>query len=653
MRWTAPGIAIVAATSMLGITLSTVPSQADDAADDSGDYRMQLVLDASGSMKERAQDGTKIKAAKQSLDSVIDDLPESAQVGLRVYGAKIDSGQGACTDSQEVVSPDTGNRDDLHAAVDDYQPLGETPIGYALEEAAKDLGSEGKRTIVLVSDGEPTCKPNPCKVAKSLSKEGIDLRIDVVGLDVDAKTRRKLTCIADAGNGTYYDADDAESLTRSIDTVSTRAFRPFDLTGEPVKGSDRPGNAPTLDTSTQYLDKLPRDDEIRYYRFERRDPKSTFHVGVTARSSTDSLGSGFTAMVYAQSSDTLCGSDNSYANSIGADRPLLATSANTEWNRDNDECMNARYYTVAIENTTGEIAHTPIEIFGYEEPPLADSGNDDLPPADEGSRWSPMSPGKAEDDTVAGTSLANAPVLDDGTYSLDIQTGETQVFAVPLDWGQRLQVQIDAELPEAALQNSGAWSGLGAQIYGSTRSKSAVTMSGDEPASWTETAFGNMEYADDAHWRTGAMTPTVRYLNRDANETELAGSILPGYQYVEVNLSLMKDGVLVPYDLTVKRFGEAGEGAPEYEESDGLSTPSADSTYTSVTEALDGGDSDDSGDEVAGSSGDGNDADLASNSSSDSGSDVPMLALLLGGVGLVVIAGGVTAVALARRPRTR
>ncbi|UYM03998.1 vWA domain-containing protein [Solicola gregarius] len=357
------GVAAFAA-GLIGLAVTVTPAHADDTADDApddaGDYRMQLVLDSSGSMKEPAKGGTKIEVAKESLDTVVDDLPDSAQVGLRVYGAEVSDGPKACTDSQEVVSPGTGNRDELHTAVDDYKPLGETPIGYALQEAAKDLGSEGKRTIVLVSDGEPTCKPNPCKVARQLSKDGIDLRIDVVGLSVDAKTRKKLACIAKAGNGSYYDADDAESLTRSIDTVSTRAFRPFDLTGEPVDGSDRPGDAPTIETGRQYLDKLPREGDSKFYRFERRDPRSILHVGTTARTASGSLGNGVIMMLKAENSDVTCGHGTSFANSIGADRPLLAGSVSTAGEQDMSECKNADFYTLEIEGSTLDSPAQPV-----------------------------------------------------------------------------------------------------------------------------------------------------------------------------------------------------------------------------------------------------------------------------------------------------
>ena len=56
--------------------------------------------------------------------------------------------------------------DALHDAVADYAPTGETPIAYALQQAATDLGPDGNRTVVLVSDGIATCDPDPCEVAE-------------------------------------------------------------------------------------------------------------------------------------------------------------------------------------------------------------------------------------------------------------------------------------------------------------------------------------------------------------------------------------------------------------------------------------------------------------------------------------------------------
>src|SRR5215467_12307867 len=68
------------------LALAAVPSHADDPSKG----KLLLVLDSSGSMKGADASGaTKIAAAKKALRSVIDHLPDRAQVGLRVYGATV------------------------------------------------------------------------------------------------------------------------------------------------------------------------------------------------------------------------------------------------------------------------------------------------------------------------------------------------------------------------------------------------------------------------------------------------------------------------------------------------------------------------------------------------------------------------------------
>src|SRR6478735_259230 len=147
-------------------------STTDAGTETDTDYaRMILVLDSSGSMAEPAGSSTKIEAARQALGTVVDGLPDEAYVGLRVYGATVFSRdqKGACTDSQLVVDPATDNRDELRSALEQYQPYGETPIGDALRKAARDIGGESTRSIVLVSDGIATCEPDPCVVAGELA----------------------------------------------------------------------------------------------------------------------------------------------------------------------------------------------------------------------------------------------------------------------------------------------------------------------------------------------------------------------------------------------------------------------------------------------------------------------------------------------------
>ena len=107
---------------------------------------------------------------------------------------------------------------------------GRTPIAYALEQAANDLGSGASRTIVLVSDGKDTCQPpSPCSVAQRVAKGGVEMRIQAIGFNVDPEARAELECIASAGGGVYRDATDAESLRdelRALDHARAARVRP-------------------------------------------------------------------------------------------------------------------------------------------------------------------------------------------------------------------------------------------------------------------------------------------------------------------------------------------------------------------------------------------------------------------------------------------
>lgn len=126
-------LALISCTLLAATLLAPAPAAHADPAS-----KMMLVMDSSGSMKEKLPGGQRrIQAAKQALNTVIGSLPGNQAVGLRVYGAEVfdKSEKGACTDSQRVVDLGTDNRGALTQAVKQYKPYGETPIGYALQQA--------------------------------------------------------------------------------------------------------------------------------------------------------------------------------------------------------------------------------------------------------------------------------------------------------------------------------------------------------------------------------------------------------------------------------------------------------------------------------------------------------------------------------------
>ncbi len=241
---------------LLGAALSALLTPSAGAEESGGDGRMVLVLDASGSMKEPHGDGrTRFQAAVSAMKQVVGALPGDAAVGLRIYGSRIADGPGSCKDSELVVPVGPADKGALRTALGKARPLGNTPIAYSLEQAAADLPDSGSRTIVLVSDGEESCGGDPCEVARDLSQQGLDLHVDVVGFQVDAAARNQLTCVAQAGRGTFYDAPDADALVSQLSRLSARAARAYAPQGVPVEGADVPDGAPELEPG-QYLDTI-------------------------------------------------------------------------------------------------------------------------------------------------------------------------------------------------------------------------------------------------------------------------------------------------------------------------------------------------------------------------------------------------------------
>ena len=223
------------------------------------DRSVLLILDSSKSMNEPAGDGagTRLDVAKSATKELLQEVPPDARVGLRVYGASVaEAGRAAgCRDTELVIPVGTVDRAQVEQVVDGLEGKGRTPIGRSLLAAADDLPAGGRRTVILVSDGGDNCAPpDPCRAAEQVSRQGIEMNIQVVGLQVNDRVREQLQCIADAGGGTYVDATD-ESLSAELAAAFARAFRPYEPSGKPIEGGPGPEAAVTA-APGQYLDGL-------------------------------------------------------------------------------------------------------------------------------------------------------------------------------------------------------------------------------------------------------------------------------------------------------------------------------------------------------------------------------------------------------------
>ena len=62
-----------------------------------------------------------------------------------------------------------------------FKPKGETPLVYSALQAPTDLKAVGGGTVILITDGEESCKGDPVKAAAELKASGLDIRLNIVG----------------------------------------------------------------------------------------------------------------------------------------------------------------------------------------------------------------------------------------------------------------------------------------------------------------------------------------------------------------------------------------------------------------------------------------------------------------------------------------
>ena len=267
---------LLLATLVAGLTLGGVAyarqCEREIPAVDASPPSILIVMDASRSMSKPAGDGrTRLQAAKAALRTLVDGLPESARVGLRLYGHRVSgtTRTAGCRDTELVAPVADLDRRALAAEIDSYEAVGYTPIGRALRAAASDLPAEGVTSIVLVSDGGDNCAPpSPCAVAGQIARRGTDLSVQAIGFQVSGRAREQLRCIAERGGGAYRDAADADELAVALRALAARGTRTFAPTGTRISGGADERHATPI-SNGRLLDRMAPGDE-RWYRVALR-----------------------------------------------------------------------------------------------------------------------------------------------------------------------------------------------------------------------------------------------------------------------------------------------------------------------------------------------------------------------------------------------
>lgn len=524
---TAGLVGLVGLAGLAGVSLLT--ASAASAAPPAGgqDGSLIMVLDSSGSMAGPDGSGrTRIESARTAVGSVVDGLPDGYPTGLRVYGA----GKTHGCDDTSLAQPVTAlDRAAMKRAVAAVQPKGDTPTALALTKAAADLPAQGRRTILLVSDGESNCgAPKPCDVAAGLAGDGLNLRIDTVGFQVKGAARSELECIARAGHGAYYDAPDAAALARQLVRASQLSADAYRMTGDPVTGGTTPAKAAAM-APGQYTDTIGP-GETRWYA-ATLDAASTADLSATAVPQPGvpvDYGDGIELKLAGSGAYSYtCGSDSAH---FGQDEGamILTGAVSRVPSRDlKDDCDKAGRYLFSVHRTAAaasDRSRWPVELRFDKEAPLPAGTVAAAARTDYGTAPAPLT--GTPKDLVGGTGFNDAATVAKGVWRDRLLPGQTRYYKVHVGWGQ--QLTYTAEFANEPVLD-GASSGT------STFVETSAYAPGRLPVEDASDAHGNRFYSGTPA-SVGLGTVPVTWTNRWVDDADAATVHSAGDYWIAVGL---------------------------------------------------------------------------------------------------------------------
>jgi len=189
-----------------------------------------IVLDVSGSMNAKLGDTTRWKTALDMITEVVDALPEDLNVGLRVYGHRESSkSPRTCKDTELVVPIAKLDRARILKSAARLKPRGETPLIHSSLQAVEDLKAAGGGSVVLITDGEESCKGDAKQAAAQIAASGVNVTLNIVGFTLTGEAAEaELGALAGSTGGRYYAAQDGAQLSRAVKLAALSRL-PYDI----------------------------------------------------------------------------------------------------------------------------------------------------------------------------------------------------------------------------------------------------------------------------------------------------------------------------------------------------------------------------------------------------------------------------------------
>ena len=212
--------ALIILFSMFLLT-NTSFAQLNYCTESSDEEFILFIIDFSSSMTERLNGTKKINMVLETMQNLLPQINQNKRVGLRVYGHK--GGfllpNASCKASSLIVPMTKNSAPLIQSALFSLNPTGWTPITYSLKQAVNSdfAGINGKKRIILLTDGGENCDESPCDYIMELQKTRQDIFIDVIAFNIhDQEANNQLKCVALVTSGKFYSANTAAELLNGL-----------------------------------------------------------------------------------------------------------------------------------------------------------------------------------------------------------------------------------------------------------------------------------------------------------------------------------------------------------------------------------------------------------------------------------------------------
>ena len=168
-----------------------------------------LAIDVSKSMS-----GERFEAAKSAALTFLDTVPDDVYVGIVTFASDV---TGAVVPTQD--------REEARAVIDELELTPQTHLYDGVLAAVDMAGTEGQRSVLVLSDGGDTSDTELDDVTKAVTDA--EVLLDVVALEQTGAAKAALEELADAAEGRVIDADpDAlrEAFTEEADALARQVL---------------------------------------------------------------------------------------------------------------------------------------------------------------------------------------------------------------------------------------------------------------------------------------------------------------------------------------------------------------------------------------------------------------------------------------------